>query len=110
MAEAAAAARLALEADLAARTATGEAAGWRPAARVVGQRSFASVDLRVLDAFTEADLADEDAVLDAPVRRGRHVAQLDLAPAAVPVHRAVTPPTAPGLRGLPADAQEGHVA
>ena len=54
------------------------AALWRPAARVVGQRSFASVDLRVFDAFTETDLADEDAVLDAPVRRGRHSAPIDL--------------------------------
>ena len=66
------------EADELARTATGEQAAWRPAVRVEGQRSFASVDLRVFDAFTEADLADEDAVLDAPVRRGRHVADLDL--------------------------------
>jgi len=110
VAEGAAAARLALQTDEAARTTTGEAAGWRPAARVAGQRSFASVDLRVFDAFTEADLADEDAVLDAPVRRGRHVAQLDLAPAAVPVHGAVSAATAPVLRGLPADAQESHVA
>ncbi|MFC7162597.1 hypothetical protein ACFQL5_09915 [Aquipuribacter hungaricus] len=39
-----------------------------------GRRSFASVDLRVFDAFSEADLEDEDAVLEAPVRRGRHAA------------------------------------
>lgn len=57
---------------------------WTAPARVAGQRSFASVDMRVFDAFTEADMADEDAVLDAPARRGRHAAtaQLDLGTAA----------------------------
>ena len=104
---AAAAAQLALEAD---RTATGEATGWRPAARAVGQRSFASVDLRVFDAYTEADLADEDAVLDAPVRRGRHVAPLDPAPVADPVRGAVTAAVTPVLRSLPRDARESDVA
>ena len=81
----AAAARLTSEADERAHAAVvagvdgaPAAALWRPAARVVGQRSFASVDLRVFDAFTETDLADEDAVLDAPVRRGRHAAPIDL--------------------------------
>lgn len=57
---------------------------WRPPARVEGQRSFASVDMRVFDAFLEADMADEDAVLDAPARRGRHAADPALAPAAAP--------------------------
>lgn len=79
-----AAARTAREADELARAADAARASgvapldgeaWRPVARVKGQRSFASVDLRVFDAFTEADMADEDAVLDAPVRRGRHVAE-----------------------------------
>ena len=54
------------------------AALWRPAVRVAGQRSVASVDLRVFDAFTETDLAEEDAALDAPARRGRHAAPTDL--------------------------------
>ncbi len=85
VAEAAAAVRSAREAAAEALAAAGtlaaagDPAGWRPTARVEGQRSFASVDLRVFDAFTEADMADEDAVLDAPVRRGRHVAELDAA-------------------------------
>lgn len=47
---------------------------WRAPVRVEGQRSFAGVDLRVFDAFVEADMADEHAVLDAPARRGRHAA------------------------------------
>jgi hypothetical protein len=98
VAEAEAAARAAAEADALVRSAVPEPAGWRPALRVDGQRSFASVDLRVFDAFTEADLADEDAVLDAPVRRGRHVAPLDTEAAA---------PTAPTVR---AGAQTAGVA
>ncbi len=49
-----------------------------PASR--GQRSGASVDLRVFDAFLEAGLGPEDAALDAPVRRGRHAADPALGP------------------------------
>ncbi|MGJ7440813.1 hypothetical protein [Aquipuribacter sp. MA13-6] len=52
----------------------------RSTPRVDGQRSFASVDMRVFDAFVEADMADEDAVLDAPARRGRHAAAPALDP------------------------------
>ncbi len=53
----------------------------RSAPRVDGQRSFASVDMRVFDAFVEADMADEHAVLDAPARSGRHAAAPALDPA-----------------------------
>ncbi len=60
-----------------------EAAGVPVASRplpIRGQRSFASVDLRVFDAFTEADMGLEDAALDAPARRGRHAADPVLEP------------------------------
>lgn len=81
MGEAEAAAETARRAEAALARATGH--GWRAPVRVEGQRSFASVDLRIFDAFAEADMGDEDAVLDAPVRRGRHAASPPLTPVVV---------------------------
>ncbi|WP_380169163.1 hypothetical protein [Jannaschia sp. R86511] len=80
-AEAAAATARRAEAALA-RAEAGVRDPWPAPAQVVGQRSFASVDLRVFDAFAEADLAADDAVLDAPARRGRHAAGPALDPVA----------------------------
>jgi hypothetical protein len=83
-AEAAAEAARRAEAALARAVDPDRSDAWRPPVRVEGQRSFASVDMRVFDAFLEADMADEDAVLDAPARRGRHAAAPALDPVAVP--------------------------
>jgi hypothetical protein len=98
LAEAEAAAETArrAEAALARATDPDREDAWRPPVRVEGQRSFASVDMRVFDAFLEADMADEHAVLDAPARRGRHAAEPALDPVAPPAAPASAPRTAPG--------------